>query len=184
MDRLKSRFLSVRLSGTAGADVLDPQHLKRILADFPVQSIPPVILCIGTDRIIGDCLGPLVGTMLNKSAGKHLPIYGTLQNTVHALNLPETIVQIKKKHSDRIILAVDASLGAYEHIGGVFVRPGPLHPGAGVCKNLPQIGDISITGIANSKSSQPYLDLQTARLSTISSMADMICGCILEACMN
>lgn len=184
MNHLKPHFLPVRFSETGKNNILDSHCLRRILADFPVQNIPPVILCIGTDRIIGDCLGPLVGTMLNKSAGKYLTVYGTLQNTVHALNLCETIAQIKKKHPDRIIIAVDASLGAYEHIGGVFVRPGCLRPGAGVCKDLPEIGDIAITGIANSESSQPYLDLQTARLSTISSMADKICGCILETCLN
>lgn len=183
MDHLKSRFLPVRPSKTANTAVLDSQYLKKLLADFPAQSIPPVILCIGTDRIIGDCLGPLVGTMLCRAAGKDLTVYGTLQHTVHALNLHETISHIKKKHPDRIIVAVDASLGTYEHIGTVFVRPGCLRPGAGVCKDLPSIGDISITGIANSESSQPYLDLQTSRLATISAMADTICGCILDACL-
>ena len=183
MDALKSHFLPARFPQRAAADALTPQGLRQLLSDFPAQSIPPVILCIGTDRIIGDCLGPLVGTMLDRSARKYLTVYGTLQSTVHALNLRETIMQIKKKHPDRIILAVDASLGSYEHVGGVFVRPGCLQPGAGVCKELPEIGDISITGIANGESSQPYLDLQTARLSTIASMADAICSCILETCL-
>lgn len=165
------------------ARVLDTPCLRRILAGFPGRNFPPVILCIGTDRMIGDCLGPLVGTMLDRAAKDRLTVYGTLQNTVHALNLPETVFQIKKKHPNRTILAVDASLGSDEHVGTVFIRPGRLRPGAGVRKNLPEIGDIAITGIANSESCRPYLDLQTARLSTISSMADRICGCILEACL-
>ena len=35
----------------------------------------PVIVCVGTDGVVGDCLGPLVGTMLKE---KNLPafIYG------------------------------------------------------------------------------------------------------------
>ncbi len=183
MDRLKPRFLPVRPSETANAALLNADYLKKLLAVFPAHSVPPVILCIGTDRIIGDCLGPLVGTMLSRAAGENLIVYGTLQHTVHAMNLHETISYIKKKHPDRIIVAVDASLGMYEHIGTVFVRPGCLHPGAGVCKDLPEIGDISITGIANRESSQPYLDLQTSRLATVSAMADIICKCILDACL-
>ena len=61
---------------------------------------------------------------------------------------------------------------------------GCLYPGAGVCKNLPGVGDIAITGIANSESTRPFLDLQTARLSTVSAMADRICGCILDVCLG
>lgn len=168
--------------------VLCPQRLREALHSVSEKNSLgradiPVVLCIGTDRIIGDCLGPLVGTMLCRDAGEALSVYGTLQNTVHALNLPEAIAQIKKKHPRRMILAVDASLGSMNQVGSVFVRPGCLRPGAGVSKNLPEIGDVSITGICNSESSRPYLDLQTARLSTVSAMADRICACILEVCL-
>ena len=166
--------------------ILEPQRLKAILASVSPEKSPaaPVILCVGTDRIIGDCLGPLVGTMVEKGAKGQLPVFGTLQHTVHALNLCETIREIKKKHPGCITIAVDASLGSYEQIGTALIRPGCLRPGAGVHKNLPEIGDISITGITNSESSQPYLDLQTARLSTVSSITDYICQCILDVCLS
>lgn len=162
---------------------LELPYLQNLIHTFSQEDISPVILCIGTDRIIGDCLGPLVGTLLKREAGEKLAIYGTLQETVHALNLPETIVQIKKKHPGRLVIAVDASLGAPENIGSVFVRPWGLKPGAGVAKDLPVAGDIAITGIVGRESCRPYLDLQTARLSTIASMADTICDCILQTCM-
>ncbi len=155
----------------------------RELLDEAGFSAAPVVLCIGTDRLIGDCLGPFLGTLLEKSASDRLNVYGTLSGTVHALNLPETIAQIKKKHPDRAVIAVDASLGAPEHVGSVFVRSGSLRPGAGVRKELPETGDIAITGIVGALGAQPYLNLQTVRLSTIAAMADEICGCILDACL-
>lgn len=120
-----------------------------------VCSLPPVILCIGTDRIIGDCLGPLAGSMLKKAAGENLAVYGTLENTVHALNLQKINQEIKKKHHGQIIIAIDASLGSYERVGSIFVRPGCLKPGAGVRKNLPDVGDVAITGIAKRRKQQP-----------------------------
>ena len=125
-------------------------------------------------------------TMLNSfpSRDDTPVILCTLDHTVHALNLPETCDHIKKKHHGSIVIAVDASLGSCEHIGSVFLRMGCLYPGAGVCKNLPGVGDIAITGIANSESTRPFLDLQTARLSTVSAMADRICGCILDVCLG
>ncbi len=158
---------------------LSCRTLKSCLSD---SSDCPVILCIGTDRIIGDSLGPMVGSMLQKESGGILPVYGTLQHPVHALNLNQINDQIKKKHPDRIVIAIDASLGDRHEVGSVYVRSGGLHPGAGVSKTLPSTGDISITGIAAPDSRQPYLALQTARLSTIAAMAEVICTCIMQTC--
>ncbi|MCD7819513.1 MAG: spore protease YyaC, partial [Lachnospiraceae bacterium] len=142
----------------------------------------PVILCIGTDRIIGDSLGPLTGSLLEKNAGNSLAVYGTLNATVHACNLAETLIQIKKEHPSGTIIAVDASLGNGCKTGSVYIRQGSLKPGIGVSKDLPAAGDISITGIAGAQCSQPYLSLQTARLSLIMTMAEQICECILSVC--
>ena len=167
---ISSEFASVPLS---------PDTLHNCLPPF---SSVPVILCIGTDRIIGDSLGPMAGSMILRESNGRIPVFGTLHDPVHAMNLRQTEEEIKKKHSNRMIIAVDASLGSPKEIGSVYVRCGGLHPGAGVSKNLPSTGDIAITGITAADSHQPYLSLQTARLSTIASMAETICSCILRVC--
>ena len=53
-----------------------------------------IIVCIGTDRCIGDCLGPIVGTLLR---GKCFPlqIYGTIDEPIHALNIDKKLNEIK-----------------------------------------------------------------------------------------
>lgn len=78
------------------------------------------------------------------------------------------------------MIAVDASLGPYDRIGSVFVRSGSVSPGAGVHKDLPPIGDISITGIVGEESRHPYLALQTSRLSTVVRMSEQIAACLLD----
>lgn len=171
---------------------LTPEALNHLITGTGFPSCP-VILCIGTDRIIGDSLGPLVGSILKKKYTEaqnscstlHHPahtlnVYGTLHHPAHALNLPDINAEIKKKHPNSPVIAVDASLGSYKHIGSVFVRPGSISPGSGVQKNLPPSGDIAITGIVNEESSHPYLALQTARLSTVADMAERIADCLLE----
>ena len=75
-----------------------------------------VIVCIGTDRAIGDSLGPLVGTMSKNSNYKY-PVYGTLDKPIHALNIYESLQSIKKKHPDGNFLAIDACLGSKSNIG-------------------------------------------------------------------
>ncbi len=158
-------------------------RLRSLLAQQGRSRRTPVVLCIGTDRIIGDSLGPLVGSKLTE-AGLLPYIYGTLDTPVHALNLQKTLNEIKKRHPSSTVIAVDASLGSKSGIGSISVRDGGLHPGAGVSKNLCLAGDISITGITNMEDGCPLLSLQTARLSTVMQMAEQIAECILEACTS
>ncbi|GIW48559.1 MAG: spore protease YyaC [Caloramator sp.] len=134
-----------------------------------------VILCIGTDRSTGDCLGPLVGYKLNKlSLNKKVDIYGTLNNPVHAKNLDEHISLIYNTTKNPFILAIDASLGKSENIGNINLIKGPVYPGAGVNKKLQPVGDISITGIVNSSGFMEYIVLQNTRLSVVMKMAEII----------
>lgn len=132
-----------------------------------------VLLCIGTDRATGDCLGPLVGNQL-KVLLPEIPIYGTLENPVHALNLETTIHKIYAENDNPFIIAIDASLGVQEHIGYATISNKPLFPGKGVNKKLPAIGNLSITGIVNIAGFPNSVLLQSTRLHTVMTLADCI----------
>lgn len=138
-----------------------------------------VFLCIGSDRITGDSLGPLIGHRLAKEHLNRCCIYGTLANPVHALNLQETVESVKKEHPNSLTVAIDASLGSKKHQGFVTVGQGSLEPGLGVKKKLPPVGDISITGIVNLSGAFEHFLLQTTRLSTVMELADAIVSGIL-----
>lgn len=80
----------------------------------------------------------------------HLPsadIYGTLDAPVHALNFRHICHEIEKQHQKPFIIAIDAALGNSAQSGYILLKKGPLHPGKGVGKKLPPIGDVQITGI-------------------------------------
>lgn len=142
---------------------------------YSTGKTPIIILCIGTDRSTGDCLGPLVGYKLaNSLKRKNILVLGTLDNPVHAKNLKSTMDEIAAKYSDPFIVAIDASLGAMERIGFVTIGKGPLKPGAGVSKNLPKVGDMHISGIVNFGGFMEYLILQNTRLSLVMKMANII----------
>ena len=76
-----------------------------------------VLVCIGSDRATGDCLGPIIGHKLSKYVGPDFSVYGTLEEPVHAKNLEETLDLISEKHLDPIVIAIDASLGNSNHLG-------------------------------------------------------------------
>lgn len=84
-----------------------------------------IIVCIGTDRVIGDALAPVVGTML-KSRGFRYPVYGTLDRPIHALNIYESIDIVKRKHPNSTIIAIDACLGKKERVGYDTQKPKKL----------------------------------------------------------
>lgn len=138
-----------------------------------------VFLCIGSDRVTGDCLGPYIGYRLSQY---HIPgvfIYGTLQNPVHAVNLSSILSRINHLHPQALIIAIDSSLGEKKHLGYVTIGNGSLYPGAAVQKDLPPVGDIFITGVVNISGILEYLTLQTTRLATVISLADTITQGIL-----
>ena len=90
---------------------------------------------------------------------------------------------IKQYYRDYIIVAVDASVGRYEHVGYITLGRGAIRPGLGVSKNLMSVGDIFITGIVGYGGNfEPML--QNTRLSVVMELADCICagiGCASDA---
>lgn len=154
------------------------QALSLILKDIIDENT--VVVCIGTDRAIGDALGPLVGTMLKNSDFKY-PVYGTLDNPIHALNIYESIEYIKNTHSKGNFLAIDACLGSKNNIGNIQVRKGPILPGKGVGKKLPQIGNYSIVGIVDKIDENNKFSFNNVRLSFILELAETVALSLLLA---
>lgn len=132
-----------------------------------------VIICVGTDKCIGDCLGPLVGTLLIEN-NFPLPVFGTLQSPIHALNIEEKLNYINNLHPNALIIGIDACLGDESSIGEIHIRDYPIHPGKGVGKRLPEVGNISIIGIVDSSDSTVFFTNRSIRLYLIMEMAKII----------
>ncbi|MCL5781066.1 MAG: spore protease YyaC [Firmicutes bacterium] len=140
-----------------------------------------VIVCIGTDRSTGDCLGPLVGTKMAASSNHHFKVFGTLDEPVHASNMNERLAEIQSKHPDALIVAVDACLGHLENVGCVNIGDGSLLPGAGVNKSLPAVGQLHITGVVNVGGFMEFMVLQNTRLNLVMRLANLIADGLLKA---
>lgn len=134
--------------------------------------------CIGTDRVTGDCLGPLVGTNLKRLG---YTVLGTLEEPLHAQNLIQELQKVSTLYNPDLVLAIDASLGRLEDIGRITLSKFPLRPGAGVRKDLPPVGDISIMGIVNMGGFLEFQILQCTRLNTVMKLASDITHLIWQA---
>lgn len=159
-------------------DNLSYYEIAYFLKDYMNEN--SVIVCIGTDRCIGDCLGPLVGTLL-KSENFPLKVYGTISEPIHALNIDKQLHQIKKLHPSSNIIGVDACLGEIKNIGEIQARDYPIHPGKGVGKILPEVGETSIIGIVDSSDNNELFTNRNIRLDLIMEMAKVITHSLIHS---
>ncbi|MBO4594384.1 MAG: spore protease YyaC [Clostridia bacterium] len=149
------------------------------LKNFAPENKNFAVICIGSDLILGDSLGPLVGTML-KNAGASCYVYGNLTRPITAKEIGYAKNYVKKTHPDSFIIAVDAAIGNKEDVGTVKVSAGSLRPGLGVDKKLGKIGDVSVIGVVASRSLQNYNLFNLTRLSLVYKMAETIAAGISE----
>lgn len=159
-------------------------QLYQGICDLKKREQMLVFLCIGTDRATGDCLGPLVGYKLaqrkcglqqsEQDAKRTYGLMGTLEHPIHAGNLDYVTSMLRQKYGNPFVVAVDACLGQKNHIGLVTLSRKGLLPGQGVNKNMPMVGDISVTGIVNCSSRVGLHAIQSTRLSVVMEMADYI----------
>ena len=164
--------------------IINPIHSNSIfvLRDILSKEFLPIvkegrqliIVCIGSDRSTGDSLGPLVGENLKFLNRDNLTLYGNLENPVHAKNISSVLLEIQKTYVNPYIVAVDACLGSLQNVGNIIVENIPLCPGTALKKDLPKVGNLSITGVVNISGSMEFMVLQNTRLYTVMQLANTI----------
>ena len=149
-------------------------YLYKELKPILEKNRPVIFLCIGSDRSTGDSLGPLIGYKLRYLKRENIHIYGSLSSPVHSKNLNDILDKINENVKDPYIVGIDACLGRFQNVGKIFIDKKPLQPGLAMNKNLPAVGNMSITGIVNISGSFEFMVLQNTRLYTVMTLADSI----------
>ncbi|MCM3089788.1 MULTISPECIES: spore protease YyaC [unclassified Cytobacillus] len=143
-----------------------------------------VILCIGSDRSTGDSLGPLAGKIL-KEKNIPYPVYGTLKDPVHALNIKKVLKEIEETHHNPFIFGIDACLGDERQIGYILIREGSFIPGNAVNRVLPSVGDYHLKAIVNTLDPlSPVHSLNSTRLYMVLKLAEIIAEIISRVAAN
>lgn len=92
------------------------EYTSKIIDNFKYSNKKElVIVCIGTDKCIGDSVAPMVGTFIEEK-NSNIVIYGTLEKPMHALNLEDRLEDIQEKHPNAYIIGIDACLGDEESV--------------------------------------------------------------------
>lgn len=145
----------------------------QALTRINIANKKPIFICIGSDLVLGDSLGPLIGTKLKENSINNY-IYGTLNFPITAKEIEYATTELTKIHKNCITVAIDAAVGCGEDVGLIKVAKKGLYPGLGVNKKLKMVGDVSIVGIVAGKSLQNYNLYNLTRLNLIYKMAEVI----------
>jgi putative sporulation protein YyaC len=139
----------------------------------------PIILCLGSEKVIADSLGPLVGHLLVTKYNINTIVYGKLGRAVNANNVEAYYKHIKKTHPNQKILTIDASMGSLQDYGTVQIKKGGIVTMAN--KLATPIGDISITGIVLPKGCHYKMLLQKTKLHFVYELACQIANAVYHA---
>ena len=150
-----------------------PDGIFHALSEFNPKNLKPIVVCIGSDLVLGDSLGPLVGTMLKQRGAKSY-VYGTLNFPITAKEVEYAGKYLKQMHPNSISIAIDAAVGNPDDVGLIRVTDKGLKPGLGVDKKLGTVGDLSIIAVVAGKSLQNYNLFNLTRLNLIYNMAEKI----------
>ena len=143
---------------------------------------PPVIVCVGTDAVIGDGLGPLVGSMLKEKLCGKAYVFGCMDAPITAFDIESTVNLIKNAYPYSKVLAIDAALGKRAEIGTVKIVDEPLKPGLGVNKRLINVGNASMVGVVAEKSGEnPLLSVRMARIYRLAEEMSSAIACFIKS---
>lgn len=146
-----------------------------------------IFLCIGTDRITGDCLGPLVGSKLKRMLEYYniynVIVYGCLEEPISYTNAERYIKFIKENYKNPCIVVVDAALSKKENIGKIYITKEKTILGKGINKNTLTIGDISIKAVVGKDYKIPKYNfniLQNISLNSVMQLSNILADGIYE----
>ena len=137
----------------------------------------PIILCVGSDKVVGDTLGVLVGELLKNNPAFKGRVYGDLKEPITRLNILKTIEKIRTVHKDNPIIVVDAVLGSEEEVGCVKTHKNGIFAGGQFGKGH-MVGDYSILGVVCCKGVSALSFLGSVRLKIVVELSKKIASSI------
>jgi putative sporulation protein YyaC len=133
-----------------------------------------LFLCIGDSNIVGDSLGPLIGSFLeeNKYKYKNIKVAGTIENPIRY----KDIDKIKRERNQHIIV-IDSALGNEKNVGKLLINDSYLNAGTSINLGKKIDGDIIIKGIVGKNHNNEklnYIELKRVKYETINEIASRI----------
>lgn len=144
-----------------------------------------IFLCLGTNQIIGDSFGPVVGSVLKKrlSDSKNVKVIGDLDNVVTYNEINECKIYLNKYCNDSLVIVLDSALSKHNDIGKVYIQNRGLRYAESLKKENDVIGNVSIKAVVGENKFNNitnFKNLQQASLQNIHNMSNIVSNGIIE----
>lgn len=151
--------------------------LREKIREIEISKL--IFLCIGTDRVIGDSFGPIVGYKLEYlfKDEENIKVIGDLNNIICIHNVLRTIKNINDEYPESFLIAIDAALSNTNNVGKIVVSKNSMNVRSCFNKKGIYIGDMSIKGVVCKNLKNPKYNfklLQNTPLKLVMNMADVV----------
>lgn len=148
-----------------------------------------VILCIGTDKLIGDLVGPIVGQKLKRlfKNYKKIKVYGDINKSVNITNVDKVIEEINTKFNYPFIITIDSALGPKEVIETVHISCGKIKPGGALSHKKEYKSNINFKAIVGENLKDSFLNfnvLNSIERNVVQKLANEITFHVYKMCIN
>lgn len=157
-----------------------------------------IFICIGDSHIVGDSLGPLIGSIIlsnkesiEKTYNLKISVIGSIFEPLTYGNIETKLLEFYKnfnqvcnnKKEKTTIIIIDSALGSKQNIGSVAISSKYINAGAGMNRGQLLQGDIAIKGVVAElfdNIAQSREALNSVSLNQIEALAKKIINIIYE----
>ena len=156
-----------------------------------------IILCIGTNKVIGDSIGPIVGTNLKNDLkinmkfkdefyikNKKIKIIGDMCNNISYNNIKENIEKIDTIGEKNFIIVIDSALSSENNIGKIFIHNRGLKYAESLKRSNEIIGDMSIKAVVGKNTQNRFKNfkiLKNISSQRVITMSNIVSKGIIDA---
>ncbi len=138
----------------------------------------PIFVCIGSDRVVGDMIAPLVAERMVRDHKVTAYVYGRLHNPITLSNLSKAMEYITSTHIGQQVIIIDASLGKLSEVGKVKLLHSGCVPAGGFGKSDKVYGEISILPVVSTTGISDKTFLTCAKFDNILRLSRNIADCV------
>jgi len=126
-----------------------------------------IILCIGTNKIMGDMIGPMVGENLKSKIitpkNKKLIVFGNMTQTLNLKNANNIINKVKNNYQNPFVITIDTALSKIYDSKKIYINQGNIQIGSALSKGINCDSHINIKGVVGKYKENLEENLNTLR---------------------
>lgn len=135
---IKLKRLQIIIIG--GSMIKFEEYVNILKRNFKGNKKNILFVCIGTNKVLADSVGPIVGTYLKEKLNKNLIIGDCNKNVCKRTHLIYNYLKIKNKY----IVAIDSAIASPKLIGEIFITQKPIQMGMASNNEKGKVGNLGI----------------------------------------